>query len=158
MCTVTACHIPLGQDQIKTFLWYERHYTLGFPGGSEGKASACNAGDLGSILGSGRSPGEGNSNPLQYSCLENPMDQQAWQTIVHGITKSWTQLSDFTFSLLHVAYLILVSLEKLTFLNQSLPMSPQELALNTCSHHPNYLSFQNHLLPPVFCKMYVIDY
>ena len=50
----------------------------GFPGGSEGKASACNAGDLGSILGSGRSPGEGNGNPLQYSCLENPMDREAW--------------------------------------------------------------------------------
>ena len=49
-----------------------------FPGGSEGKASAYNAGDLGSIPGSGRSPGEGNGNPLQYSCLENPMDGEAW--------------------------------------------------------------------------------
>ena len=49
-------------------------YELGFPDGSEGKASACNAGDLGSIPGLGRSPGEGNGNPLQYSCLENPMD------------------------------------------------------------------------------------
>ena len=50
----------------------------GFPGGSEVKASACNTGDLGSIPGSGRSPGEGNGNPLQYSCLENPMDGEAW--------------------------------------------------------------------------------
>ena len=50
----------------------------GFPGGSDGKASACNAGDLGSIPGLGRSPGEGNGNPLQYSCLENPMDRGAW--------------------------------------------------------------------------------
>ena len=49
-----------------------------FPGGSEGKASACNAGDPGSIPGLGRSPGEGNGNPLQYSCLENPMDRGAW--------------------------------------------------------------------------------
>ena len=49
-----------------------------FPGGSEGKAYACNAGDLGSIPGSGRSPGEGNGNPLQYPCLENPMDREAW--------------------------------------------------------------------------------
>ena len=49
---------------------------MGFPGGSEGKASACNMGDLGSIPGSGRFPGEGNGNPLQYSCLENPMDRQ----------------------------------------------------------------------------------
>ena len=51
---------------------------MGFPGGSEGKASACNAGDLGSIPGSGRSPGEGNGKPLQYSCLENSMDREAW--------------------------------------------------------------------------------
>ena len=52
--------------------------TKGFPGGLDGKASACNAGDLGSIPGSGRSLGEGNGNPLQYSCLENPMDRGAW--------------------------------------------------------------------------------
>ena len=51
---------------------------LSFPGGSDGKASACDAGDLGSIPGLGRSPGEGNGNPLQYSCLENPMDGGAW--------------------------------------------------------------------------------
>ena len=51
---------------------------LGFPGGSDGKESACNAGDPGSIPGSGRSLGEGNGNPLQYSCLENPMDRGAW--------------------------------------------------------------------------------
>ena len=51
---------------------------LGFPGGSDGKASVCNAGDLGLIPESGRSPGEGNGNPLQYSCLENPMDRGAW--------------------------------------------------------------------------------
>ena len=55
----------------------------GFPGGSEGKASACNAGDPGSIAGSGRSPGEGNGNPLQYFCLENPMDRQARRATVH---------------------------------------------------------------------------
>ena len=70
-----------------------------FPGGSDGKTSAYNAGDPGSIPGSGRSPGEGNSNPLQYSCLENPMDGGAWQAIVHGVTKSWTRLSNFTFFL-----------------------------------------------------------
>ena len=70
----------------------------GFPGGSEGKVSACNAGDLSLIPGSGRSPGEGNGNPLQYSCLENPMDRGAWQTTVHGVAKSQTRLSDFTFT------------------------------------------------------------
>ena len=61
-----------------------------FPGGSEGKESACNAGDLGSIPGLGSSPGEGNDNPLQYFCLENSTDRGAWQAIVHGVTKSWT--------------------------------------------------------------------
>ena len=58
------------------------------------KESACNAGDLGSIPGSGRSPGGGNGNPLQYSCLENPKDRRAWGATVHGVTKSWTQLND----------------------------------------------------------------
>ena len=67
------------------------------PGGSEVKASACNAGDLGSIPGLGRSPGKGNGNPLQYSCLENPTDGGAWWATVHGVAKSWTQLSDFPF-------------------------------------------------------------
>ena len=57
------------------------------------KASAYNVGDLGSIPGSGRSPGEGNGNPLQYTCLENPMDREQW-TAVHGVAKSQTQLSD----------------------------------------------------------------
>ena len=59
----------------------------GFPGVSDGKASACNVGDPGSIPGSGRSPGEGNGNPLQYSCLGNSMDGGAWRAAVHGITK-----------------------------------------------------------------------
>ena len=67
-----------------------------FPGGSEGKVSVYNAGDLG-IPGLGRSPGEGNGNPLQYSCLENPMDRGAWRATVHGVAKHWTRLSDFTF-------------------------------------------------------------
>ena len=66
-----------------------------FPGGSEVKASAWNAGDLGSIPGSGRSPGEGNGNQLQFSCLENPMDGGAWWATVHG-SQSRTRLSDFT--------------------------------------------------------------
>ena len=59
---------------------------LGFPCGSSGKESACNAEDLGSVPGSGRSPGEGNGNPLQYSCLENSMDRGAWRAIVQWVT------------------------------------------------------------------------
>ena len=61
---------------------------MGFPGGSEGKESACSAGDPGSVPGLGRSPGEGNDNPLQYSCMENPMDRGAQWATVHGVTKS----------------------------------------------------------------------
>ena len=74
-----------------------------FPGGSNGKESACNAGDPGLIPGSGRSPGEGNSTPLQCSCLENSMDGVAWWATVHGVTKSWTRLSDEHFHF-HNAY------------------------------------------------------
>ena len=69
------------------------------PGGPEVKASACNECDPGSILGLGRYPREGNGNPLQYSCLENPMDREAWWATVHGVTKSQTRLSDVTYLL-----------------------------------------------------------
>ena len=65
-----------------------------FPGGSDGKASVYDAEDPGSSPGLGRSPGEGNGNPLQYYCLENPMDRGAWWATVHGVAKSWTQLSE----------------------------------------------------------------
>ena len=68
-----------------------------FPGGSDSKASAHNVGDPDSISGSGRSPGEGNGNPLHYSCLEKSMDGGACWATVHGVAKSWTRLSDFTF-------------------------------------------------------------
>ena len=78
-------------------------YIYSFPGGSEDKASACNTGDPGLIPGSGRSPGEGNGNPFQYSCLENPMDRGAWQATVHRVAKSWTQLSDFTHTYIRFA-------------------------------------------------------
>ena len=66
----------------------------GFPGGSDGKESACRAGDPGSIPGLGRSPGKGNGYPVQYSCLENSMDRGAWQAIVHGVAKNQAPLSD----------------------------------------------------------------
>ena len=78
-----------------------------FPGGSEVKVSARNVGDLGLIHGLGRIPGEGNSDPLQYSCLGNPMDRGAWWAAVHGVTKSRTRLSDFTYLLTYLLKIFL---------------------------------------------------
>ena len=73
---------PLGLnleiELLSHWLYMLGHWIMGFPGGSKGKASACNVGDPGSIPGLGRSPGKGNGNPLQYSCLENSMDGGAW--------------------------------------------------------------------------------
>ena len=69
----------------------------GFPGGSDGKESACNAGDPGSVAGSGRSPGEEIGNPLKHSCLENPVDRGAWRATVPGVAKSQTGLSCWRF-------------------------------------------------------------
>ena len=74
-----------------TSIWAELGHT-----GLDGKGSAYNVGDLGSIPASGRSPGEGNGTSLQYSCLENPMNRGAWWATVHGVAKSWTRLSDFS--------------------------------------------------------------
>ena len=75
------------------YVYLEVYIIMGVPGGSDGKESACTAGDPGSILGLRRSSGEGNGNPLQDSCLEKSMD-----SIVHGVAKSQTQLSDFHFT------------------------------------------------------------
>ena len=84
---------------IQPSVWHVVLCIQGFPGGSEGKASACNVGDMGSIPGSGRSPGEGNGNPLQYSCLENSMDRGAWWATVHGVAKTEQLHFSFTFHL-----------------------------------------------------------
>ena len=74
--------------QYQSFLYeYLKLFVSSLPGGSDSKESACNAGDLGSIPGSGRSPGEGNECPLQYSCLENPMDRGAWQATAHWVLR-----------------------------------------------------------------------
>ena len=70
------------------FVFTSTHGALDFPGGSDAKVSAYSVGDPGLIPGSGRSSGEGNGNPLQYSCLENPMDGGSWWTTVHGVAES----------------------------------------------------------------------
>ena len=80
---MNADALTLQQQDIVIFI-------LGFPGGSDGKESACIAGDLGLIPDLGRSFGGGHGNPLQYSCLENSMDRGAWQATDHGIAKNWT--------------------------------------------------------------------
>ena len=113
MCRVLSCVVGVGYllwpvcslsktlsvfAHLHSLLQDQICLLLQVPGGSEVKASTCNAGDLGLIPGSGRSPGEGNGNPLQYSCLENPMDGGACRATVHGVAKSRTRLTDFTFT------------------------------------------------------------
>ena len=82
----------VNRNGSNSLLGMQPHFP-GFPGRSVGKESACDVGDVGSIPGSGRSPGKGNGNPFQYSCLENPMNRGAWLATVHGVTKSQTRLS-----------------------------------------------------------------
>ena len=84
----------MGTDLTRHFAGKKK----GLPWWSDSKESACSAGDLGSAPGLERSPGEGNDDPLQYSCLENPMDRGAWWAAVHGVEKSLTRLSGFTFT------------------------------------------------------------
>ena len=100
-CVHTQCFCPLlptntfGKDNLFLHLNKERARILD---GSAGKESACNAGDPGSIPGSGKFPGERNGNLLQYSCLGNSMDRGTWWATVHGVAKSGTWLSNFTFT------------------------------------------------------------
>ena len=84
----------ISRERFQSGVWEDIMLRKGFPGGSDGKESTCNSGDLGSIPGSGRFPGEEDGNPLQYSLLENPMDRGAWQAVVHRVTKSRTRLSN----------------------------------------------------------------
>ena len=88
---------------------------MGFPGGSDGKESACSAGDWGSVHASGKSPGEGNGNPLQYYCLGNPIDRGAWWATVHGVAKSGTGLSNtFTFTHIHISLCIHTKVDRIS--------------------------------------------
>ena len=87
---VTAGNSSLLLSSCNPVLPIYKYLREGFPGGSDGKASACNAGDPGSVPGRGKSPGEGNVHTLQYPCQENPMDRGAWQATVYDVTKSQT--------------------------------------------------------------------
>ena len=86
-------HSPQKRKRVGISNLHPMIHWRGFSVGSDGKESACNAEDPDLIPGSGRSPGGGNGNPLQYPCLENSMDRAAWQATVHVVTKSWTRLS-----------------------------------------------------------------
>ena len=91
------CHLSFTPSSLNLVTQFISHYFLcGLPQWLSSKDSASNVGDMGSIPGSGRFPGEGNGNPLQYSCLGNPIDRGAWWAIVHGVTKSWIRLRDNT--------------------------------------------------------------
>ena len=94
---------PLLSMLPKIVLLFLSYSDLGFSHGSDSKESACGVGDQSLICESGLSPGEGNGNPLQYSCLENPMGGGVWQATVHGVAKSWTRLSNFTFTFLSLS-------------------------------------------------------
>ena len=103
---ISLCSDFHGLESLKALICVLFYHFLGFPGVSDGKEFACNAGDSSSIPGSGRSPGGGNGNPLQYSCLGNPMDRGAWRAAVHGVAKSQTRLSDQ-----HFRFIILIAIK-----------------------------------------------
>ena len=95
MCCMYITHTVCFNCQLfSPYVTKDLSIKRSFPGSSDGKESACNVGDQGLIPGLGRSPGEGNGYPVQYSCLGNSMDRGAWQAAVQGVAKSWTRLSN----------------------------------------------------------------
>ena len=94
LTTARRLWLTEASDDCWHFLTVKYFLIRGFSGGSDSKESACNAGDIGLIPGAGRSPGKGNGNSLQYSCLENSVDRGAWWATVHGVAKRWTWLND----------------------------------------------------------------
>ena len=121
---------------------------MGFPGGSDGKESTCSAGEPGSTSGSGRIPGEGNGNPLQYFFLENPMDGGAWRAIVHGVAKSRTWLRNFHFTLHKV-----ICIKGLTTV-----YVPQGLQMFVCFKNPFQTQLWTNHMCVCVCLIYVCMY
>ena len=127
---------------------------LGFPGGPEVKASAWNAGDLGLIPGSGRSPGEGNDNPFQYSCLENPMEGGTWWATVHGVAKSdTTERIHFTLyfyqNIRPEVWHFQIPLSQIYYLHKSLLFFKQ----SSCFNDSLRISLIIYYLPLVMCPI-----
>ena len=136
-------------------IWWTYTLFRRFPGGLDGKEFAHNAGDPGSVPGLGRSPGEGHGNPLQYSCLENPMNRGARWATVHGVAKSRTGLSDFTFThftrekeLWHQPVLAVVREASLTDYELHIVLAPSASSLLSrlprhffCREHPIWRLF-----------------
>ena len=119
---------PKSRTRLNDWTELNRIYLrLGFPGGAVVKNPHANAGDASSDLGLGRSPGEGNGNSLQYSCLENPMDREAWWATVHRVAKSWTWLSNWAGT--HLRWLLLSYLSEIYLSSDSFPCSPVQWQL-----------------------------
>ena len=151
MCLRNTSQIPMREDtawkssesrqQLHLLLFFVPFcLQKGFPGGSDSKVSACNAGNPGSIPGLGRSSGEGNGNPLQYFCLENLMDG-AWQATVHGVAKSRTQLSNFT------------SLPPATYIFITVSPQTQDLFYLHCLQFSSVAQLCPTLLDPMDCSL-----
>ena len=107
---------------------------MGFPGGSDGKESDLNVGNPGLIPGLGKSPGEGNSNPVQYSCLGNPIDRGAWWSSAHGVAKRLTQLSNEHFHFLHIYLQIDLDIHTYTYTQYDYLSSPTWPNMTIISH------------------------
>ena len=146
---------PLERDRLPTPLF------LGFPGGSAGKESACNAGDLCLIPGLGRSPGEGHGNRLQYSCPENlPMDKGAWRAIVHGVAKSRTQLSNQAHSTRDSLSVYKISADHAEGLTQDLRATDQfpfAISIGSASRTFSLLSYHKQMKTIAQNKLTVTD-
>ena len=125
---------------INTFMHLLPYYHS-FPCGSDNEEYACKTLDSGLIPETGRSPGEGNGNPLQYSCLENSMDRGAWWAAIHEVTNSWIQLSNFTSILSRVIWQMKLSFTNLPRVNQTVRIQIQIcFTLKTCFYYISYLS------------------